>query len=222
MRIQGKSILERAVERLRAAGSLDGVVVLTTEHDEDEVIVKEAHRLKVDVFRGPDADVLARFRLAADRFQPEVIVRATADNPLIDIGSVDRTVTWLVEHDLDYCLEAGMPVGAATEAITKDALVLVDRLGNSPHHREHVTTYLKEHSQDFRVAFLHPPEPLRRPDVRITVDTPEDFAFVAGLIQALPDGEHPRPLADYLPARIPDPLSRVPSNARVLHGLQRG
>jgi spore coat polysaccharide biosynthesis protein SpsF len=196
--MQGKSILARAVERLRAARSLDGVGVLTTALEEDDVVVQEARRLGAEIFRGPDRDVLARFRQAADTFQPDVIIRATADNPLLDIGSVDRIVEALQDDNLDYCMEKNLPVGAATEAITRDALLRVDRLGRMPHHREHVTIYIKEHREEFRAAFPEAPKELRFPDVRITVDTREDFRFVARLIRRIPDTSPPIPLLSYL------------------------
>ena len=198
LRVQGKSILERAVERLRAARALDGVVVLTTTLDEDNVLVEEACRLGLECYRGPDRDVLARFRQAAALFQPDIIVRATADNPLIDIGSVDRIVDRLLADNLDYCMERNLPVGAATEAITSAALARVDQLGRMPHHREHVTIYIKEHREEFRAAFPDPPKELRLPDVRITVDTREDFRFVARLIRRIPDSCPPIPLLSYL------------------------
>jgi spore coat polysaccharide biosynthesis protein SpsF len=198
IRIQGKTILERAVERLRAARLLQGVSVLTTMRDEDTILVEEARRLGVEVYRGPDLDVLARFRQAADLFRPDVIVRATADNPLIDIDAIDRILLKLDAEDLEYCAERSLPVGAATEAITRAALEEVDRLGQAPHHREHVTIYVKEHQEDFRVAFPEAPESLRRPDLRITVDTPADLAFVERLIQSIPESGFPIALQEYL------------------------
>ena len=198
MQIHGKSILERAVERLRAADTLDGTVVLTTLRDEDERVAEEARRLGVECFRGPDRDVLARFCQAADRFRPDVIVRATADNPLIDIGSANRIVAKLRTENLDYCMERQLPVGAATEAVTRAALARVDHLGLLPHHREHVTIYIKEHRGEFRAAFPDPPPSLQLPDVRITVDTPEDFVAVEEIIRRIPEPGPPIPLQTYL------------------------
>jgi spore coat polysaccharide biosynthesis protein SpsF len=198
LRMHGKSVLERAVDRLRAASTLDGVVILTTTLAEDDAVAAEAHRLGAASFRGPDRDVLARFRQAAVFFRPDIIVRATADNPLIDIGSVDRIVEALQTGALDYCMERNLPVGAATEAITSAALQRVDCLGRMPHHREHVTIYVKEHRDEFLAAFPDPPEELRLPGVRITIDTADDFAFVDSLLEGIPDASPPRPLLAYL------------------------
>jgi spore coat polysaccharide biosynthesis protein SpsF len=198
LRIQGKSILERAIERLQCARKIDQVVVLTTKLDEDDAVVEEARRLGVDTFRGPAADVLKRFQQAAELFRPEVVVRATADNPLIDIGSANRIVQALQSSNLDWCMECNLPVGAATEAMTARALAEVDRIAHAAGDREHVTLYIKEHQERFRVALLVPPDTLRRPALRLTVDTPEDFIFVEDIIQHLPETGRPLPLESYL------------------------
>jgi spore coat polysaccharide biosynthesis protein SpsF len=199
MRIQGQSILERAIRRLRASSAVDDVAVLTTCLREDDVIVAEAQRLHVQVHRGPEQDVLSRFYEAAEKFQPDIIIRATADNPLIDIGSIDRISETLCFEGLDYCMERDLPYGAATEALTAKALVQVHSRAGAPYHREHVTPYIREHTEEFRQLLLFPPDFLRCPQVRITVDTPEDFSFMNQLIGMLPQEGSPLPLREYLP-----------------------
>jgi spore coat polysaccharide biosynthesis protein SpsF len=202
MQIQGKSILERVILRLRAAPAIDGVAVLTTSFGEDDSIAKEARRLGALVYRGPDQDVLRRFQEASEEFKPEVIVRATADNPLIDIGSVNRIVHALRSGDLDLCMEDELPYGAATEACTSEALAKAHLLAREPRHREHVTLYIKEHPEEFRVGFLKAPKCLRQPHVRVTVDTPEDLVFMNRLICSLPERNGPIPLNDYIPIAL--------------------
>jgi spore coat polysaccharide biosynthesis protein SpsF len=198
LRIHGQSMLERAVQRLRAAKTVEQVVVLTTTLDEDDQVVEEALRLGAWIQRGPETDVLMRFQQASERYLPGVIVRATGDNPLIDIGSVDRAVRALRTSNLDYCMEDQLPVGAATEAVTADTLAKVHRMAYQLRHREHVTLYIKEHPEEFRMALLSPPDFLCRPEIRITVDTPEDFLSVETLIGRLPEGARPLPLRSYL------------------------
>lgn len=198
LRIQGRSILERAVWRLQAATTVGEVFVLTTTQDEDDAVVAEADRLGVRWHRGPSEDVLKRYQQASQRFSPAIVVRATADNPLIDIGSTDRIVRAVRASRLDYCMESDLPYGAATEAITAEALATVDAEAKLAHHREHVTLYVKQHPDRFRIALLAPPDALRRPEVRVTVDTPEDFIAVEDLIQKVQESEQPVPLARYL------------------------
>ena len=202
MPIQGQSILERAIRRLRASPAVDEVAVLTTHCREDEAIVKEAHRLGAWVYRGPELDVLARFYGAYEEFRPEIIIRATADNPLIDIGSIERIVGILRSDRLDLCVESELPYGAATEALTAEALTRVHLQARQAHHREHVTLYMKEHPEEFCTSFPAPPDYLRFPQIRLTVDTLEDFHFVDQLIRRLPEGSNPLPLREYLPLAL--------------------
>jgi spore coat polysaccharide biosynthesis protein SpsF len=202
MRIHGQSILERAIRRLRASSAIHELAVLTTCRREDDAVVAEALRLNAQIYRGPEQDVLARFHEAAQKFRPDIIIRATADNPLIEIGSISRIVEALCSKGLDWCMETGLPYGAATEALTAEALTKVYLMAEEPHHREHVTLYIKEHSEEFRPLWLLPPDLLRFPQVRITVDTPEDLLFMDQLIGTLPQRDQPLPLEDYLPLAL--------------------
>jgi spore coat polysaccharide biosynthesis protein SpsF len=202
MRIHGQSMIERAILRLRASTVIDDVAVLTTHLREDDVVVAEARRLNARIHRGPEQDVLTRFYEAAEKFQPDIIIRATADNPLIEIESIDRIVEALSSKGLDWCMEKDLPYGAATEALTAAALAKVHFKTKESHHREHVTLYIKEHTEEFRQLLLLPPDLLRYPQVRITVDTPEDFLFMDQLIGLLPRGSQPLPLSEYLPQAL--------------------
>ncbi|MDM7996880.1 MAG: glycosyltransferase family protein [Acidobacteriota bacterium] len=199
MPLQGKTILEHAIRRLRTAASVHAVAVLTTRLPEDDAIAQHASELGALVYRGPELDVLARFFEAAEEFGPEIIIRATADNPLIEIGSIDRIVNTLCIDRADLCMEVQLPYGAATEAVTADALAEAHLRAREPHHREHVTLYIKDHPEEFRISYPVAPRSVCYPDIRVTVDTPEDFAFVDHLIRQLPESSSPLPLTDYLP-----------------------
>jgi len=208
MSIHGQTILERVIRRLRASRAIDEVAVLTTGLHEDDAVVAEALRLNARIYRGPERDVLTRFYEAAEQFQPDIIIRATADNPLLDMGSIDRIVQALRSEELDWCMERELPYGAAVEALTAEALAKVHYKAKEPHHREHVTLYIKEHPDEFRQSLLFPPEALRCPEVRITVDTPEDILFMDQLIGMLPQGDPPPPLEEYLPLALSVPQER--------------
>jgi spore coat polysaccharide biosynthesis protein SpsF len=202
MRIQGHSILRRAIHRLQASPVVDEVVVLTTVKAEDDAVVEEAHMSGAMTYRGSESNVLERFQKASEAFHPDVIIRATADNPLIDIGSIERIVHTLQQEELDWCMENELPYGAATEALTGGALARVYRISEKPRHKEHVTLYIKDHPEEFRLAYLEAPDSLRYPQVRLTVDTAEDFAFMNTLISSKPEADQPIPLIEYIPLAL--------------------
>jgi spore coat polysaccharide biosynthesis protein SpsF len=140
-RIGSWSILEHCVRRLSPSGL--PIIVATTTRNEDAPIVAEARRLGVSVFRGDEHDVLGRFIAAADEFALTEIVRATADNPLVDGGGPRRVLELLKRVQADHVLESGLPVGTAVEAVRVDALRRAQLLIVDPYDREHVTSFIR-------------------------------------------------------------------------------
>ena len=177
-----QTILEHCLHRLMSAG-VGRVVLATTDRPEDQALVDVASRLGASVFCGDTNDVLGRFVAAADAFGLESIVRATGDNPGTDIEAPGRLLSALHSAEADYVHEQGLPYGAAVEAVTRDALVRAAREATQPDDREHVTLYVRRSTQLFHVLELPAPAALRRPEVRLTVDTADDLAHVRAVFE---------------------------------------
>jgi spore coat polysaccharide biosynthesis protein SpsF len=180
--IGSQTILEHCLRRLMFAG-VARVVLATTDRPEDVALVDVAAHVGAAVYRGDATDVLARFVAAADAFGFESIVRATGDNPGTDIQAPGRLLAALRAAEADYVHEQGLPYGAAVEAVTRDALVRAAREATQADDREHVTSYVRRNSHLFCVLQLPAPAPLRRPEVRLTVDTAEDLAHVRAIFE---------------------------------------
>ena len=187
--IAGRPLLEHCLRRLVAAG-VARVVLATTTREEDTVLCELAAGLGVAVYRGSDTDVLARMAEAAEAFDLDPVVRATGDNPAVDIQAPGRTLAALRDSHADYACEAGLPHGAAVEALTRQALLRAAREATSPDDREHVTTWVKRRGDLWNLASPSAPAPLRRPDVRVTVDTFDDLLHVRALF-ARAGGDQP-------------------------------
>jgi spore coat polysaccharide biosynthesis protein SpsF len=175
--VGGVSIIKRCLNRLRlsAAGP---VVLATTERAEDDALVAVARRLNVAVYRGSTDDVLARYVEAAVWGGFDVVIRATGDNPAVDIDAPARVSRAIRLGRVDYVCEDGLPYGAAVEAVTTRALVRAAGATSEPAHREHVTLLMKERPSMFCGVRLEAPHPIRRPDVRLTVDTEADLQWM--------------------------------------------
>ncbi len=119
--LAGRSVLAHCIERLQASG-VGPVILATTWRDEDEAVVREAERFGAPVFRGPVDDVLQRFALVADSVNAPFLIRATADNPAVDIDAPSRVLDLLIRESADHVVESGLPVGAAVEAVRVAAL----------------------------------------------------------------------------------------------------
>ncbi|HZQ72377.1 MAG TPA: glycosyltransferase family protein [Burkholderiales bacterium] len=182
-----KSVLAHVVERVKRCSVIDAVVVATTSREADDAVEEEARAHGAAVFRGSEEDVLDRYHGAARRFGADTIVRITSDCPLLDASLTDAIVRrFLAARDgLDYLsntLVRTYPRGLDTEVFSFAALDAAQREAREPHQREHVTPYIWEHPERFRVA-QHTGTP-DRSALRWTLDTEEDWRFLAAVFAA--------------------------------------
>jgi spore coat polysaccharide biosynthesis protein SpsF len=194
----GRSILARCLDRLRL-GSAAPVVLATTINAEDDALAGLAQSQGVPVVRGPQDDVLRRFVLAATRFGAKYVVRATADNPAVDIDAPQRVLETLVARGAEYVVESGLPYGSCVEAITVDALKKADVMATSSDDREHVTQLIRR-DRRFEAIEIPAPPALHRPHLRLTVDSVSDLAFMRRLMSDLGHPAAEPPLAAMIAA----------------------
>ena len=179
--VAGKPLLWHIVHRLRASRLIEDIAIATSTNPLDEAIVEFAAAEGVAVVRGPEDDVLARFAMAAEAMDADVIVRVSSDAPFIDAGFVDHLIATLIEQDGDYVLmEEGRE--CAHEGVDPFSRRALDKLmmdaSTDPAAREHVTGYFKLHPEFVRIVRATPWPELARKGGRLTIDTPDDLAFV--------------------------------------------
>lgn len=174
--LAGRPMLDYTLGRLAAAcGERWQVVVATSISAADDLIENACLELGITCVRGSEADVLARYIAAtADLADGDIVVRATADNPLY---CPQRTAAIVDEHlrrGSDYtCVEQLSYV--VPEVVGVGALRVMAELARDARCREHVTPYFREAEHSFRVHQLPSDWHDLRPEVRLTVDTPEDL-----------------------------------------------
>jgi spore coat polysaccharide biosynthesis protein SpsF len=180
--LAGRRLVEWCLARL-AAADVGPVILATSTCPADDPLVAVAQRLGVETVRGPEDDVLQRFALVADYMSARFFIRATADNPAVDIDAPRRVVRAIEGAGADHVVEEGLPLGAAVEAVRTAALYQALAQTRDPYDREHVTPFLYRHPERFLA--LQPPAPpaLRRPDLRLTVDTADDMAFMQRVLE---------------------------------------
>ncbi|WP_420128105.1 cytidylyltransferase domain-containing protein [Longimicrobium sp.] len=177
--LAGEPMLARCVSRLQHARTLDQVVVATTTGEEDDAIVDLCRARGWPWFRGECDDVLDRYYRAARQYGAGVVVRVTSDCPLLGPRVVDRVVSALGDADLasNVLPRHTWPRGLDAEAVRMDALERAWHEDTNPATREHVTLYIKRHPERFRLVEVNNHHAL--PEMRWTVDTPEDYAFAS-------------------------------------------
>ena len=186
--ILGKPMLVRMIERLKYARTVDGIVVATTVNPDDDPIVNLAEESDVGVFRGSEEDVLARVLGAARQYGADVIVETTGDCPLIDPAIVDKVVSDyrmggadFVSNNLIYTTPRGMDVRVFSTA----KLAEIDSITDDPADREHVSLYFWEHPDKYQLRNVTTELTPEIANLRLTVDTKEDFELIRKVFEAL-------------------------------------
>ena len=188
MSLAGRPSLEQIVDRVRRAKHVDQVVIATTTNWQDDAVEKWARAYGVSIYRGSEDDVLLRVLEAQRAFKGEIVVELTGDCPFLDPGIIDEVVRFYVEHDYNYVSNSKVrsyPLGFDVKVFSLADLEEVNRISQDPADREHVSLYLYEHPEKFSAHTLMAPPELHRPQMRICVDTPEDFAVAESIYNAL-------------------------------------
>lgn len=188
MAAAGKPLLAHHLGRLSRCRSLDALVLATTVNATDDPVADLAATLGVPVFRGSEHDVLSRFAGAAAMSGADVVVRVTADCPLIDPHLVDRVVAALLDSDppLDYISldVTRYPRGLDAEVFTRAALDEAAANATDPAEREHVTAHIYRRPDRFRLGMPLQPDG-DAVDQRWCVDEQSDLDLVRTLLGAL-------------------------------------
>ena len=182
--IGGKPVLQRVIERCRAAKSLNDVIVATTTNEADNAIVELCERLNCHCYRGSEDNVMLRVLEAAKAFNIDVICEITADCPFIFWEHIDTLVNWHLSNDADITsniIERTYPRGFDIRVFyTKTLEKAYSEVDNSV-DKEHVSTWLylnPESSKNYTWANLKAPSNENRPDLEVTLDTPEDLELI--------------------------------------------
>lgn len=177
--IAGHPLLKHVFGRLKNLKAKADIIVATSHEERDDSIVKFCIINNVNCYRGSERDVLARYYECSKKYSFIHIVRLTADNPFTDIDELDRLIELHIGDCNDYTHSFGdLPVGVGAEIFSYNALERSFIEGKSPNHREHVNEYIQENPSMFKIGQLTIPKEKTCSELRLTVDTEEDYQKV--------------------------------------------
>jgi spore coat polysaccharide biosynthesis protein SpsF len=197
-----RPVLAWVVQAAIASDVFDHVVVATTAEPADDPVAELATDLGTCVVRGPVDDVLTRYLTATDVTGADVVVRLTADCPLLDPRLIETCVRAFDPTKVDYLSTnqpRTVPRGLDVEVVAVPVLRTVGQLAAGV-DRVHVTSYIPAHPERFRIAGItfEPPSS----DLRVTLDEPEDAALLDAIVSELgDDASHWRQVVALLRAR---------------------
>lgn len=191
MDLAGRPNLWHVLQRCRASQRADDVIVATTTNPEDDILQETCEAWGIKYHRGSADDVLSRYSETVQRYPSDIIVRITADCPLVDPGLIDQIIDEL--GDAQYAtniFDRVFPHGLDIEVMTRPALEETQARATTSFHREHVTPYIREHQDDpFTIRRFAMPEEYQFPQFRLTLDTPLDYQMLRTLYEHFFDEE---------------------------------
>ena len=182
------SILAHQCRMLRHMAGVDELVIATTDHPSDDAIVRLGEAEGIRTLRGSEDDVLSRFVQVAERTLAGTIVRITSDSPFRDRSVIEACVAAHTAAHAEYTRPRPehLPKGMRAEVVETRVLQALDAdPATSRRDREHVTLHIREHPDQYRLEWVDFPKAWHRPDFDLSVDTPEDLAFVRSVCQTL-------------------------------------
>ena len=184
----GITCLAQVIRRLKKSKKLNDIIIATTKEKEDNEIIDIAKKEDIKYFRGSKENVLSRYYFAAKENNTDLIVRITSDCPCIDVDITDLTIDDHINKMADYTtnsLVRTYPHGLDVEVFNFNTLEKAYKNATKDYEKEHVTPYINRNPQKFKINIVKAPKELYAPDIRITLDTEEDYALLCAVYDYL-------------------------------------
>ncbi len=185
MPVEGGTMLQHLVKRLRAVPSLDAIVLATTSNSADDLLEVFASNEQINCFRGSEDDVMQRVIDAASSVNADVVVEITGDCPIIDPQIVEQAIRMFKAHDAAYVSNAKVrsyPDGMDVQVFRLDTLKKSASLTAERLNREHVTLHIRNHPELFPHLHLVAPPEIHWPELGLTLDEQADYELLRRII----------------------------------------
>jgi spore coat polysaccharide biosynthesis protein SpsF len=183
------TLLEWVLLRVKRANLIDLLVLATTDNECDNEIANDATKLGINVFRGSEQNVLSRFVEVSELYSSDIVIRVCADNPFIASEEIDRLIMYFTQSDCDYAcnhrpvLDNQYADGFGAEIFSKKILMEIVGHASSPAHFEHVTAYLWENQDTYKLCSFKAPAELAHPELKFDIDTEGDLNYLNLLVK---------------------------------------
>ena len=188
MDLYGEPLIKRVIDRINGSKKITKLVLATTDNSNDDNLVKYMEELGVSVFRGSEENVLERVVLSAEKYNIENIVELHGDNPFLDPDIIDKVIDEYDNTKCDYIsntIKKTFPMGLRVQVFSTESLREIYNTVNDPAVNEHVSLYYYENPKLFKIINFEAPQEINRTDVRLTIDTIEDFKFASHIYEKI-------------------------------------
>ena len=182
---KGVTILDQIIFSIKRKPSISSIVLAVSDGVANEPFHGVAQKHTIRSIRGDPQDVLQRLIEGCRSEEGTDVFRVTTESPYMYHEAVEEAWDRHVQHGNDVTAVDGLPEGAHFEIYTLRALEESHKHGDSRHRSELCSLYIREHRSDFKVEAIPVPKVVCRPELRLTVDYPEDLALCRSTYLAL-------------------------------------
>lgn len=186
--VGNRPIIEHMINQLKASKKIDEIVLAISSKAGNEVFVEFARRRGIKFIIGDDTDVLKRLIDGAKYVSADTIFRITPENPYIYWEGIDDMIEKHLSGNFDFTDCYNLPLGSGYEVASLAAFERSHRDGDKRHRSELCSLYINENQKKFKIFHMMPPKELQKPELRVTVDTPEDLYVARTIYEKL--GKH--------------------------------
>ena len=181
-------VTDYVVNQIKSSKLIEKIIVAIPNLAEDDIFYQHLLSKKISTYRGSSNNVLDRYYQCAQNESGTVIVRITADNPLVDPEVVDKTIKKFMENEYDYVGNIHpktFPNGTEVEVFSFYALETAWKQTKDVYDLEHVTPYFSKNPDKFKLGNLS--QTKDESNYRWTVDYVEDLEFIKYVVNKIPN-----------------------------------
>jgi spore coat polysaccharide biosynthesis protein SpsF len=187
-KIHGKPMIKHMIDRLKLSKIPSQIILCTSTVSQDDPLEELAIQENIKCYRGDPEDVLLRLFNAAKKFKVDTVINCTADNPFVDPKYIDLIYDFHIKQGNDFSKINGLPWGTFSYAISTNALEKACELKDES-DTEVWHGYFMETGNFKWGSMKVEDKELFWPDLRLTVDVPEDFEMISRIFDELYDGK---------------------------------
>ncbi len=177
-KINGKTVLEHLMDRLRISANIDAVIVALTDSPKDDILYDTCLEHNYPCYRGDEDNVLRRYYECAVEFKLDTVIRVCSDAPLTDLSAIEQMINIYKFNDTQLVhnrFKEGWPPGGAADVFSMEALHEANKSATENREKEHVIPYMVKHGKRFGEIKLAAYPEILRPYYNLTIDYPDDL-----------------------------------------------
>ncbi len=182
--LNGKTVVERIIDRAKQIHDIAEIVLCTSPNPQDSPLIEIADKNDISWFLGDEDDVLKRLLDAAKLHELDYFLGITADNPLFSIDYSNMIIEQIKTGGHDFIKVHGLPLGAATYGMNVKALETVCEIKTVVDTE--IWGYLINRPELFDIETIEVEKKLDRPELRFTLDYPQDYEFIKNIYENIP------------------------------------